>query len=173
MLITPDYQKEQHRLHALARGGYGDNSYNYAYLLAGMALVERCSAVLDYGCGKGSLARSLCAAKIPCAKYDPAIPDCSALPAPADLVACLDVLEHVEPECLSEVLQHVRSLTRKVAFVAIATRPAGKTLSDGRNAHLIIQAGDWWRWQMERHRFEIRRVWSTGAEEWVAMMRPV
>ena len=32
----------------------------------------------------------------------------------------------------------------KFAFFAISTRPAKKTLPDGRNAHLTVQSPDWW-----------------------------
>lgn len=172
-LITDDYRQEQRRLHALAagRGGYGDKSFNYAYLVSGIALIERCSTILDYGCGKGSLARELVRASFNCFQYDPAVPAHSAPPNPADLVVCLDVLEHVEPECLDDVLRNIRRLTRKVAFLAIATRPSSKTLTDGSDAHLIIRPGDWWRAQLEeKNKFEVRRVWNTGVEEWVALL---
>jgi hypothetical protein len=59
-------------------------------------------------------------------------------------VVCTDVLEHIEPELIDNVLDHLKDLTRKVAFLAIATRPARKNLADGRNAHLIIQPSSWW-----------------------------
>lgn len=170
-LISPEYVREQEILHT-APDGYGDRAFNYSYLVAGIATVKRCASILDYGCGKGSLGRELTNAGLNIKSYDPGIPAYAAMPKPADLVACLDVLEHIEPECLFDVLAHIRELTRKVLFTAIATRPAGKTLSDGRNAHLIIENDAWWYKQLENHGFEVRRVWNTGVQEFVALLVP-
>ena len=58
---------------------------------------------------------------------------------------CSDVLEHVEPEYLDNVLETIRSLTEKVAYFVIATSLDGtKTLPDGRDPHLIVEDGEWW-----------------------------
>jgi hypothetical protein len=35
-------------------------------------------------------------------------------------------------------------LTRKVLFLSVHTGSAAKTLSDGRNAHLIQRPPEWW-----------------------------
>jgi hypothetical protein len=56
-----------------------------------------------------------------------------------------DVLEHIEPEFVANVLQHMDSLFTRVAYLLIATCPAKKSLPDGRNAHLIQEEPDWWR----------------------------
>ena len=63
---------------------------------------------------------------------------------PAELVICTDVLEHIEPELIDNVLKHIESLTLKTAYLIIDTLPAQKNLPDGRNAHLIIENQDWW-----------------------------
>src|SRR5262249_17383902 len=65
-------------------------------------------------------------------------------PQAADLVACTDVLEHIEPECIGAVLDDIASLVRHLVFLVIATQPAKKTLADGRNAHLIQEPVQWW-----------------------------
>lgn len=98
--------------------------------------------MLDYGCGKGVLAEILSWVKIQ--NYDPAVPEWAREPAPADLVVCTDVLEHVEPDCLDAVLDHLQRLTLKALFVEIGLVPAFKHLDDGRNAHLIVQPVEWW-----------------------------
>lgn len=98
--------------------------------------------ILDYGCGKGVLREHLYGVT----NYDPAtFPE---RPEPHDLVVCLDVLEHVEFAMLPSVLEDLRKLARKALFAVIATTPAMKTLPDGRNAHLIVENGDWWRDQL-------------------------
>lgn len=109
-----------------------------------------CASILDYGCGKGTNGRELGAAL-----YDPAVPEFEARPEPADLVICWDVLEHVEPACLDEVLRDIAFLARRAAYIIVATRPDGsKLLADGRNPHLIVQPWEWW---AER----LARVWPT------------
>jgi hypothetical protein len=60
------------------------------------------------------------------------------------MVICTDVLEHVEPSYLDEVLRNIADKTNKLAYFVICCRPAGQNLPDGRNAHLIVQPHEWW-----------------------------
>jgi len=97
--------------------------------------------ILDYGCGKGMLGKNL---PFLIREYDPAIPNKDSTPDPADIVTCTDVMEHIEPECLDDVLDDLKRVTKKYIFLTIATCPAEKTLADGRNAHLIQEGIEWW-----------------------------
>lgn len=151
MLISETYRALNRQLHT-DRDDYGRSSRKYIGFFAG--LLERGSygSVLDYGCGKGDLKIGLESNGITCVReYDPAIPGKDGEPEAADLVVCTDVLEHIEPEHLNAVLRHLRKLTRKRLFVSISTRLAGKLLADGRNAHLIVKPGDWWRAKLLKH----------------------
>ena len=89
--------------------------------------------------------------------YDPAIEKVSRLPKPADLVMCRDVLEHVEPELLDNVFEHIHSLANKAVYLVIPRNASTVTLPDGRNSHLTQQKAKWW----------IKRFskWFTPAEE--------
>lgn len=109
--------------------------------------MQGCGTVLDFGCGKGSLKARLGEFV---AEYDPAIPGKDSEPEPADLVVCTDVFEHVEPDYLEAFISRLASLSRKAAFVVIATRPAAKSLPDGRNAHLIVKGDGWWRRKLQK-----------------------
>ncbi len=114
--------------------------------------------MLDYGAGRGSLAealRLLVPADIRISEYDPAVPRIQDMPVFADLVVTTDVLEHVEPERLGAVLAHLRLLARKAIFAVIATRPSNKVLSDGRNAHLILEQDAWWVERLLKARFQV------------------
>jgi hypothetical protein len=122
------------------------------------------SSILDYGCGQGALARSV---PYRVHEYDPAIPDKSHLPSPADLVICTDVLEHIEPSFLDNVLNHIEALTQHVLFAVVSTRPAKKVLEDGRNAHLIVEQEDFWRVRFKR-RFEIAE-WKNFGDEFAGI----
>lgn len=152
MLLTEEYRKEQERLHAA--GNYGTASLGYGGIVS--QLVEKTGAqtLLDYGCGSMRNLAKVLDCDVLYQGYDPGVPAFSIDPDAADLVACIDVLEHIEPDCLDEVLDHIRSKTRKHVFLTVHTGPAVKTLSDGRNAHLIQKPAAWWlpklmeRWEL-------------------------
>lgn len=110
--------------------------------LAQSLAAYRATEILDYGCGKGQLARVL--KNIPVRSYDPAVPEFSAPPEPADTVVCRTVLEHIEPECLEAVLDDLKRCTMRVVLLKITLVPSGLTLADGRNAHLIVKPANWW-----------------------------
>jgi hypothetical protein len=87
--------------------------------------------------------------------YDPGVPRYAKPALPAEMVACIDVLEHIEPDLIDNVLDDLARLAEGVVFLSIDTGPAMKTLSDGRNAHLIQQPMSWWlpklwsRWDLQ------------------------
>lgn len=60
------------------------------------------------------------------------------------MVVCIDVLEHIEPDCLEAVLDDLKRVTASFGIFTVATGPAKKVLADGRNAHLIQQDPEWW-----------------------------
>ena len=119
---------------------------------------NNCKTLLDYGCGKAipydkdrckevglrNPVQELCNIES-FDLYDPAYEKYAELPDKKyDIVVCTDVLEHIEPELIDNVLKHIESLTLKTAYLIIDTLPAQKNLPDGRNAHLIIENQDWW-----------------------------
>ena len=65
------------------------------------------------------------------------------IPSQVDLVYSSDVLEHVEPDLIDETINHLFSISN-YQYHLIACHPAKKALSDGRNAHLIIEDPSWW-----------------------------
>jgi len=134
-LITNDYRKLNENLHNSNRH-YGTSGHLYADEI--LALCKRINSydVLDYGCGKCTLADTL---PFVIKKYDPAIRAFHEEPEPADLVVCTDVMEHVEPELLEQVLLHIKSKSKKLTYFALSTSAASKTLEDGRNAHINLK----------------------------------
>lgn len=144
MLISDQYRAENTKQHTESTG-YGEKGYKHLDDVIYVLRREKCTSALDYGCGKGTLSRHakrVC--EVPIVNYDPAVPEFSAHPQPADLVICTDVLEHIEPLCLQEVLQDLAQLTQSAFYFQIATRPAKRVLSDGRNAHLMIREPYFW-----------------------------
>lgn len=139
-VITDEYRKLNETLHN-TNPVYGMSGHLYSDDVLKLCIKMETQDVLDYGCGKNSLANSL---PFVINKYDPAIRMFHVEPNPADIVVCTDVMEHIEPELLDNVISHIQKLTKKVAYLVIATRPAHKTLEDGRNAHLIVEEAIWW-----------------------------
>ena len=118
----------------------------YAPLVSQIIDKVEIDSLLDYGCGHNlSLFKKLNPErKFTYQAYDIGVPEYSDPPVPSQMVACCDVLEHIEPEYLDNVLDHIEELTEVVAFLSVCTVPANKTLDDGRNAHLIQQPMEWW-----------------------------
>ncbi len=151
-LITEEYRKMNTELHTdkasygSFRDKYADGDIRTAFSVAQQVTqyVELLGAtsVLDYGCGKQGLAELLPGQLV--MGYDPAIPGLDETPDPADFVYCGDVLEHVEPECLSAVLDDIQRCAKKGVFLQIAKNASTQNLSDGRNAHLIQEQPQWW-----------------------------
>lgn len=139
-LISNDYRRLNAEMH-LAKPDYGVQGREHFIDVEALAKSMNTKDILDYGCGKGTLAMHF---PYTIKQYDPAIPRHADLPDAADLVVCTDVLEHIEPELIGNVLEHLKSLVKKVLYATICTKPAHKILSDGRNAHLIIESPKWW-----------------------------
>ena len=107
-----------------------------------------CNSVVDYGTGKGALVERLrdqLPSSISVHGYDPAFEKFNKRPEySADILTCIDVLEHVELSSVDDVLQDISSLTSKICFLSIDLQPSVKTLADGRNAHIMLAPNDWW-----------------------------
>ena len=143
MLISEEYKKEQERLHE--NPNYGVASVSYAPLVTQIIDKIKPKDMLDYGCGKGRLSQNIQpSSPLTLEMYDPGREEYSERPSPREFVTCIDVLEHIEPDLLDNVLDDLKELTLIHGFFTIHTGPAVKTLSDGRNAHLIQEDFRWW-----------------------------
>lgn len=145
-LLTPEYKALLTEMHETT--GWGAGGHKRAANVNALAVGYGARHILDYGCGKGTLKRELVERwNWPVGvirEYDPGIPEKSELPEPADVVACTDVLEHIERDKLVAVIWHLFSLTQKAAYLLIVKQLSGKTLPDGRNAHLIVEPTAYW-----------------------------
>ncbi len=166
MLISPSYVEQNAMLHT-QRADYGASGGRHGKKITSLMKEFGCVSLLDYGCGKGSLLNEIPGA----VGYDPAVPGFSSRPLPADMVSCTDVLEHIEPECLDEVLEDLRKLSKRLVFLVVSCRAAYKTLPDGRNAHLIVESHEWWLQKLQEH---FRSAgWFTTADELIFLGTPL
>ncbi len=156
-IISPKYLKLQKKLHE--NPDYGVASIIAAPHIKDFFEAAKFKSISDYGAGKKNLFHSLTKLGLKNFEYfayDPVFPDYGP-PRSADLICCVDVLEHIEEEFLENVLKDLKKITQKIGYFTISTGPAQKTLADGRNAHLIQKPPSWWLVRMCKY-FEIEHL---------------
>jgi len=169
LLISEDYRRVQQQLHE--NPGYGMASMAYAPIVLEALLATDYTELLDYGAGKGRLGLALrerVKRPLTVHHYDPAVPQWSATPAPCAFVACIDVLEHVEPSLIENVLDDLKRVTIGIGIFTVDTQAARKVLPDGRNAHLIQRPPSWWLPKF-MERFEVMTFNRLPAGFWVGV----
>lgn len=148
MLLTEQYRAQQKHLHDTTV--YGTASAQFAVQVARIINSQGVKELLDYGAGsrltliKTISEQRLVKHEFAYIPYEPAVEKYAEAPEPAEMVACIDVLEHIEPECIDNVLDDLKRVTKKLGFFTVSCVPAMKTLPDGRNAHLIQESPEWW-----------------------------
>jgi hypothetical protein len=164
--ISPEYLRLQKELHKNPH--YGTASLGFADAVKQLIQKFDVKSLSDYGAGKCNLRKGfhdLGVTNFEYFPYDPAFPEYGQAHA-ADLVCCIDVLEHIEPDYLPSVLLDLSAITRKRGFFSVYCKPADKVLSDGRNAHLIQKPSSWWLPKLCEY-FEISQLRSDDVGFWV------
>lgn len=161
-MISQDYKNQLRILHD-RDVMWGSSASRWRQDVMDFADRLQAKTVLDYGCGKGHLKLTTEKFGYEIREYDPGIPGKDGPPEIADMVACLDVLEHIEPDHIDAVLADIKRLSFKGAIMVIALYPSGTKLPDGRDSHLIIQPPEWWVQKLEA---------VFGPVEWEHRARP-
>ncbi len=142
-MISKDY-KQLLTDHHKARPTWGSTATRWVSHIENLTRDKYCFDGLDYGCGKGAL-KKFYKGQTRFEEYDPGIEGKDTIKKDSyDIVVCIDVLEHVEPEHIDKTLEEIVGLAKKIVFLVISTRKAQEVLEDGRNAHLIVEDADWW-----------------------------
>lgn len=155
--ITEEYRELQKKLHQ--NPNYGVASLSFAPIVTEIIKQAKIKSISDYGAGKKNLLIGINnngVMDIEYFPYDPAFPEYGK-PSPAELVCCIDVLEHIEPDLIDNVIQELASITENLGFFSIHMGPAAKILADGRNAHLIQKPSSWWLPKIVKY-FEIHQL---------------
>jgi len=143
-LISPEYCEINRKIYS--RAGQSMGGGKHARLAEQIIKKFDPKTLLDYGCGQGQFKEAFDALKhdIVVTEYDPCIEGKEAMPEPVDFLLCVDVLEHIEPEKIDEVLKHIFSLTNKGGYFLISQCLTKVFLPDGRNAHILMESVNWW-----------------------------
>ena len=129
---------------------YGTFSVQYNNRIINHINKVKPKTIIDYGSGKGNLAKCLNQYNID--EYDPAIPGKDHITQKQyDLIISTDVLEHLYIDEIELICKEFCMLNPKSMFHCISTRPAAQILSDGSNAHKTIKSGDWWGMKLEQY----------------------
>jgi len=148
MTPTQEYIEQLKLLHK--KKSFGVNA-NIPGIVVEYIEKNQVTSLLDFGCGKGHALETFRQTfpELKCIGYDPAREDCNVLPESVDFIYSADVLEHIEPDQLDDTLNDLYRRANKGMYHLIACHPAKKELSDGRNAHLIIEPPDWWKKKLQ------------------------
>jgi len=142
-LVSDEYRALLEYEHLENKDLWGTTAQNMLHIIEPYLKRVNATKFLDYGAGHGGL-KKVWGHKYKITEYEPGRPEVSAPPEPHDMVLCIDVLEHIEPEYIDNVLKDLQRVTKEYGLFQIATRPAVKKLKDGRNAHLIVKPAQWW-----------------------------
>ena len=137
-IYSPAHLSRQREAHAAA-DRYGRHRHLYLHdMMRELSTILRRSnptgdlSWLDYGCGKGGFIEEIRPLNLftTIRGFDPAVVTFAGRPLRRfDLVTCLDVLDMVEPQFMSNVLDDVAALTTHTAVFDCLTRPkAGSRL---------------------------------------------
>lgn len=154
MLVSDEYKIILENTHKITNNTWGQTAPIYTQDITRYMLQNNFTEVLDYGSAHGSFRKSLNDSSIEITEYDPGYPDKANNNVPKAFLVCIDVLEHVEPSLIDDVLDDIQRCTLEKAFLTIACYPARQILSDGRNAHLIVEPPQWWKEKIVK-RFDI------------------
>lgn len=169
-MLTDTYKKQIEELHATKSWGGAGKSWEP--VISDFARELGAKTILDFGAGRQTLEKRLNETRpdLYVASFDPGVPAISILPVEQfDMLTATDVMEHIEPDYLDDVLRLIRDKSRLGAFLNIATGPSKHFLPDGRNVHLIQENGKWWLDRIKKIGgwSRIKKVDAKGVNVWL------
>ena len=133
------------------KASWGKSAHKHLMSIQACIAELKPGAIVEYGCGKSTLYKTLDYKQATYTRFDPAIPGIDTLDIKqADFAINTDVLEHIPLQELPTVLSKIRSLTDKVYFY-VCTRPASLILPNGENAHCTLMSAEKWLDLIKQH----------------------
>ena len=143
-LISESRLKQQQHIHT-SNQNYDNPSDYIANVVSDLINANHFTSVLDYGSGKGWLMKALSVShNVDYRCYDPAVTQFERQPSPEELSVCTNVLEHVEPEKIDSVLDHLQALTQKLLMLSISHCSTMPIYQGEGSQPLISHSSHWW-----------------------------
>lgn len=152
-MITPEYQKQLLGMHKASPdkkwGTTGGRNFG-ARLVDFLEQRPNIHTVLDFGAGQKTLEDYVkqhpVYERLKWTNYDPGIPRLRREPiGKFHLVVSSDVLEHIEPDQIQNVLAWLDNRTKLYQYHLISCSTGGGRLPDGRDSHLLVESPEWWK----------------------------
>ena len=175
---TEEYAELQRQMHRDTQYGLWGDKNVFVVARGVFSLydaVRRPMSLMDYGAGSGALGNGLKAIfpVLSVTNYDPFHPEWAGKPEPGmhDVVTCCDVMEHVEPQCVENVINYIADRARYMVIFNIALEDAEKELPDGRNAHITVRPAGWWRRKINERLVVVEAI-TNGQSAYFVCQKP-
>jgi len=165
-MISEEYKNVLRQTRQESTRRWGDTGRQYVKDVLPLLQKESYNDILDYGAGHGTFATSL-PQQYQVTEYDPGFAEKENNNIPRNFVVCCDVLEHIEPDMLESVLDDLQRCMLDKGYFVISCRPAAKILSDGRNAHLIVEDRSWWQQKLSVRFNLLQESWDDRQKNYI------
>lgn len=151
MTYTKDHKRRLKALHK-RDPNFGVIGHLWADRVAAFMRETESRTLLDYGCGRSNLARTVAQKladehyDILFTEYDPATKPGE--PLPAEYVTCIDVMEHVERHMIEPVFLDLQRLMQKGGLITISLRRASPLR---RAVHPTVRPRHWWLKRLQKY----------------------
>jgi hypothetical protein len=171
-LVSNEYRELLEQKHIKDKGFWGGHIDSKIKFIYNYALEYNCNSILDYGAGSSHFINDINRLypnhSFTINEYEPGRKELAKDPPTSDMTVCLDVLEHIEPEKIDNVLKHIYNKTNKIMYFTICTVLSYSTFPNGQNLHLIIENKDWWMKKLSKY-FDFREephILTTESHVW-------
>ncbi len=79
-----------------------------------------------------------------------------------DMVTCLNLMEHIEVECIENVIKHIREHSKYMVIIHVSFEDTKDLLENDKPSHLHHKSGEWWREILEKYFMVTEGMWVGG-----------
>ena len=164
-LISSEYKEKIVAHHTKSKGKWGGSVNHKQPMIHKYMLLSDAKSVLDYGSGssafKNGIKQMYPDYKYTIHEYEPGIIGKDEDPPVCDVTICYDVLEHIEPDKIDNVLQHIYDKTNKWFICNISCVPSFGAFGDGSNLHLLVKRPEWWVKKLSTEKWDVLEMQTT------------
>ena len=171
-LISEEYKKQITEYHNSRP--WGGAVRGNSMMLNKYMMISGAKTILDYGAGRSDLLKEM-NAQYPnrqyiINEYEPGRPELAGDPPASDAVVSFDVMEHIEPNKVDNVIKHIYEKCNMWTYHKICLRAAtGAFPGTEQNLHLTIKDGPWWLEKFSKYFIFLETLMNTGYVHFLAI----